>query len=374
VWRGYGAEADFRHATIERFSPMAKAKKDKKLRVGLIGAGGIAGTHTTNYKTFDDVDVVAACDVREGALKAFGKKFGVKRLYSTWQEMLNKAQLDAVSVCTPNGLHCEPTIDALNAGCHVLVEKPLAMNAEEGQRMLDAAKKNKKHLTIAFQHRFDGRTQVIRRAFDRGVLGRVLFVRVQALRRRGIPNWGVFGRKDLQGGGPLIDIGVHCLEMAHYAIGTPQPIAASGQTWTYMGNKPSDTFSMWPNWDHKTYTVEDLAIGHIRMKSGAVIHIESSFATHIERDVMTFQVFGTKGGATYEPCQIFTDMAGSMVNCTPAFIPKTKIFPHKMRNFVDVCLHGKKDEAPAEHGLMVQKMLDGIYASAEQKGKELPIK
>ena len=352
---------------------MAKAKKNKKLRVGLIGSGAIAVHHALNYKGFEDVEIVSACDVQAETLQKFGKKFGVKKLFSSWKEMLTKVEPDAVSVCTPNGLHCEPTIDALNAGCHVLVEKPLAMNAEEGQRMLDAAKKNRKHLTIAFQHRFDGRTQVIRRAFDRGVLGRILFVRVQALRRRGIPNWGVFGRKDLQGGGPLIDIGVHCLEMAHYAIGTPQPVAATGQTWTYMGNKPSDTFSMWPNWDHKTYSVEDLAVGHIRMKSGAVIHIESSFATHIERDVMSFQVFGTKGGAIYEPCQIFTDMAGSMVNCTPAFIPKTKIFPYKMRSFVDVCLHGKEDESPGEHGLMVQKMLDGIYASAAQKGKEVAI-
>ncbi len=229
---------------------MSKAKQSEKLRIGLIGAGGIAGTHTNNYKKFNDVDVVAACDVRKDALKKFGAKFGIKKLFPNWQEMLKKARLDAVSVCTPNGLHCEPTIDALNAGCHVLVEKPLAMNAEEGQLMLDAAKKNKKKLIIAFQHRFEGRTQIIRRAFDKGVFGRVLFVRVQALRRRGIPNWGVFGRKKLQGGGPLIDIGVHCLEMAHYAIGTPKPVAASGQTWTYMGNKPSDTFSMWPNWDH----------------------------------------------------------------------------------------------------------------------------
>jgi predicted dehydrogenase len=352
----------------------AKATDGKKLRVGIIGAGGIAGTHTDSYKKFSDVEVIAACDVSDESLKKFGEKYGVKSLFSGWKEMLQKVPLDAVSVCTPNGLHWEPTVDALNAGCHVLVEKPLAMNAEEGQKMLDAAKKNKKQLIIAFQYRFDGKTRVIRRAFDKGVFGKVLFVRVQALRRRGIPNWGVFGRKELQGGGPLIDIGVHCLEMAHYAIGTPQPVAVTGKTWTYMGNKPSETFSMWPHWDYKTYNVEDLAIGHIRTRSGAVIHIESSFATHIEKDMWTFQVFGTKGGACYDPCQIFTDMAGSMVNCTPGYIPHVDVFPHKMRQFVDVCLYGKKSDSPAEHGLMVQKMLDGIYQSSDQGGKEVLIK
>lgn len=353
---------------------MAKqaSSEKKKLRVALIGAGGIAGTHTENYKKFDDVDVVGACDVSEAGLKKFGGKYGVSALFPDWKTLIKETRPDAVSVCTPNGLHCQPTIDALNAGCHVLVEKPLAMNAAEGQKMIDAAKKNKKHLVIGFQHRFEGKTRLLKRAVDEGLFGKILFVRVQALRRRGIPNWGVFGRKELQGGGPLIDIGVHCLEMAHYTIGSPEPEAATGNIWTYMGNKPSDVASMWPGWDHKTYTVEDLAIGHIRMKNGAVIHIESAFATHIEKDLWTFQIFGEKGGATFEPFALFHDQAGMMMNSTPAFVPKVEIFPYKMRHFVDVCLNDRKCEAPAEHGLMVQKMLDGIYASAEA-GKEVKI-
>jgi len=351
---------------------MAKSSEKKKLRVGLVGAGGIAGTHTENYQKMDDVEVVSACDVSEAGLKKFGEKFKITKLYATWKEMLKEEKLDAVSVCTPNGLHCESTIDSLNAGCHVLVEKPLAMNAKEGQKMLDAAKKNKKQLVIGFQHRFEGKTKVLKRAVDEGVFGKVLFVRVQALRRLGIPNWGVFGRKELQGGGPLIDIGVHALEMAHYTIGSPEPLTCSGNVWTYMGNKPSNIESMWPNWDHKTYNVEDLAIGSIRMKTGAIIHIEAAFATHIEKDMWTFQVFGEKGGATWEPTQIFHDHAGVMVNSTPAYIPKIEHFPYKMRHFVEVCLYDRKCEAPAEHGLMVQKMLDGIYASAEA-GREVNI-
>jgi predicted dehydrogenase len=344
----------------------------KKLRVGLIGAGGIAHTHTDNYKKYEDVEVLAACDVSEAGLKKFGDKYGVKALYPDWKTMLKETQLDAVSVCTPNGLHCTATVDALNAGCHVLVEKPLAMNAVEGQKMLDAAKKNKKHLVIGFQYRFDPRSKILKKAVDEGFFGKIMFVKVQALRRRGIPNWGVFGRKELQGGGPMIDIGVHALEMAHYVIGSPEPVAAVGNTWTYMGNKPSNVASMWPNWDHKTYNVEDLAAGMIRTKNGTLISIESSFAGHIDKDIFNFTIVGEKAGATWDPFMIYHDDAGVMMNSTPAYLPKEDVFPQKMRHFVDVVLNDARCEAPAEHGLMVQKMLDGIYASAAA-GKEVTI-
>ncbi|MBE7466025.1 MAG: Gfo/Idh/MocA family oxidoreductase [Planctomycetes bacterium] len=345
----------------------------KKLRVGFVGAGGIAGTHANNYQNMPDVEIVAASDVSEKGLKAFQEKYKVPQVFTDWKQMLKECELDAVSVCTPNFLHCEPTIGALNAGCHVLCEKPLAMSAAEGRRMLAAAKKNKKQLVIAFQFRFDGKTQALRRAYDEGFFGKVLYVRVKAIRRRGIPNWGVFGRKELQGGGPLIDIGVHALEMAHYAVGAPQPQSALGFTWTYLGNKPSNTACSWPNWDWKTYTVEDLAVGTIRTKNGPVFHLESAFVAHTDQEGMDFTIFGEKGGAQWSTTSLYHDHAGMMVNSTPAFVAKRDGFVHKMRHFVDVCQGKCKTEAPAEHGLMVQQMLDGIYASAKQ-GKEVKIK
>jgi len=140
-----------------------------------------------------------------------------------------------------------------------------------------------------------------------------------------------------------------------------------------MGNKPSNVQSQWPGWDHKTYTVEDLAVGQIRFENGATIHIESSFVAHIEKNVMTFQLMGEKGGGTWDPVQLFEDNNGYMVNTEPGWLPKTDIFQAKMRNFVDHTLYNKPTLAPAEHGLMVQKMLDGIYESAE-KGKEVRIR
>lgn len=352
---------------------MAKQKPSKKLRVAFIGAGGIAGTHMRYYKEMADVDMVAMADISKPGMERWANQYGIPDAFTDYNEMLKKIKPDAVSVCTPNGMHAPATIAALKAGAHVIVEKPLAMNAREGKQMLDTAKRTKKKLIIGFQQRFDAKAQFLKNAVDAGQFGKVLFGRVQALRRRGIPNWGVFGRKDLQGGGPMIDIGVHALEVAHYVMGSPKPVAASGNTYTYLGNKPSNVISQWPGWDHKTYTVEDLAVGQIRFENGATIHIESSFVAHIETNTMTFQLMGEKAGGTWDPVHLYEDNNGYMVNTQPGWLPKVDIFQAKMRNFVDHVLYNKPTLAPAEHGLMVQKMLDGIYESAE-KGREIRIK
>ena len=181
----------------------------KRLRVGFIGTGGIGKAHMRHLKKFDDVELIAAADVNETALAAAAAEYGIANTHLDWQTMLDKEALDAVCVCTPNGSHAEHSIAALNAGCHVLVEKPLAMDAVEGQAMLDAARAAGRHLVIAFQWRYHPKAQFLSKAVREGRFGKVLYMRCSALRRRGIPNWGVFGRKELQGGGPLIDIGVH---------------------------------------------------------------------------------------------------------------------------------------------------------------------
>jgi predicted dehydrogenase len=201
-------------------------------------------------------------------------------------------------------------------------------------------------------------------------MGQVLHVRCQALRRRGIPNWGVFGRKDLQGGGPLIDIGVHVIEMAHFAMGSPTPVSASGSAWTYLGNKPMEAQCAWPNWDHQTYTVEDLAVGFIRFANGATLSIEASFAAHIEKDVWNFTLMGEKGGANWDPAQIYQDQHGSMFTLTPAYVGGGDLFEAKMKHFVEVCRDGRENLAPGETGLAVQQMLDGVYQSAAS-GREV---
>ena len=349
----------------------------KKLRYGFIGAGGIAGAHMRDLARRDDVELVAMADIAEASMVRRRDRFGIPSMYADWNEMLHAEELDAVYISTPNKLHETPTIDALNAGCHVLCEKPLAHSAEAGERMVKAAGDAGRKLCIAFQYRYNPRTQFLRHAYDSGQFGNILYARVKALRRRGIPNWGVFGRKDLQGGGPLIDIGVHVLEMTHYAMGSPAPVSASADMFTYIGNRPSDRVeSAWKGWDYKTYTVEDLAVGRIRFANGAVAHIEAAFAAHIEKDDWNFELMGDEGGASWNPPRIFTDEHGHMVDKSPGWLANAafdNMVTRKMNNCVDHCRYDNPTLAPGEDGLAVQRMLDGLYRSAEDGGREVRI-
>ena len=197
--------------------------------------------------------------------------------------------------------------------------------------MLDAAEANGKQLIVAFQWRFDEKTQFLKRQIDAGVFGDIMYVRVQALRRRGIPSWGVFGQKKLSGGGPMIDLGVHCIEMAHYLMGTPKPMTATGNIWTYLGNAAPQTNAEWGPWDHKTYDVEDLAAGLVRFENGSLMTVEASFAAHIKKNVWNVEIMGTKGGGNWELSEVYTDAHGDMLDMRPSFLPKVDNFVAKMK-------------------------------------------
>lgn len=346
----------------------------KPLRIGIIGCGGIAQTHIGYLKKHPGVSIVCGADIRPAALEHMKSAHGVELLYEDYNKMLAEVgdAVDAISVCTPNGVHAPAAIAAANAGKHVLCEKPMAMNAKDAQEMADVAKKNGVEFIIGFQHRYEPRSKQLRDMVAAGHFGKILYVRAQALRRRGIPNWGVFGRKELQGGGPLIDIGVHILEASHSIIGTPKPVSATGNTFTYLGNTKSDVVSTWPNWDHETYTVEDLAVGMIRFDTGTMLTLESSFVAHIPEDVFNIQIMGEKAGAIWSSSEIFTDYNDYMINSKTPYVGRWDMWEYKMRHFVEVVRDGRPNEAPAEHGVMVQKMLDGIYA-ASAAGKEVAI-
>ncbi len=356
--------------------PIKSEYTGKKFRVAFIGCGGIAGTHIKALKKMPDVEIVAGCDIKPERLEWFTKETGSTNTFAKWDDMLKNIEIDGVSVCTPNGVHAPATLAASKAGKHVIVEKPMAMTPKECEKMIAAAKDAKKKLVIGFQYRYHPSTQALTRAREAGQFGNIMFVKCQALRRRGIPNWGVFGQKKLQGGGPMIDIGVHVIEMAHYFMGSPKPVAATGNTWTYLGDKKSDVASGWANWDYKTYTVEDLAIGHIRFENGAILQIEASFAAHIEKDIWNFTVMGDKGGCSWDPAAIFTDRDGTMWNSTATYTGHSdfdSMFFSKLRNWIDGCTKGTALIAPGEAGLAVQRILDGVYRSADTGGKEVKI-
>ena len=320
--------------------------------------------------------------VPENALFGADIKTGKTLSQTAWRDMLKAMgdKIDAVDVCTPNGVHCQPVVDCCKAKKHAMTEKPMAMNVAECKKMIAAAKAAGVKLSVGFQHRYRPACQALIEARKNGVFGDIMFVKVRALRRRGIPNWGVFGQKKLQGGGPMIDIGVHMIECAYEFMGCPKPVAAMGNTWTYIGNKEDKTHvrSMWPGWDWKTYTVEDLAIGQIRFDNGAIMQIEASFAAHIkENEIHEFSAMGTKGGCEFPSGTIFTDQNNTMVNVTPAWTDSkgeewTVLFTKKLQNWVNGCLKGTELDASGEDGLNVQKILCGLYDAAKA-GHEVKI-
>lgn len=355
-------------------------KPSKKLRVAFIGSGGIAGTHMKHLIEMKDVELVALADIDQNMMASRAEEFAIdpSACFTDWKQMLRKIKPDAVSVCTPNRLHAPATIDAIKAGTDVLVEKPMAATIADANRMVKAATQAGRKLVIGFQYRFSSKTAFLRRTFDEGGFGTVMYGRVQAMRRRGIPNWGVFYSKAAQGGGPLIDIGVHVLEMAHYTMGSPKPVAATGRTFTYLGNRDSNAIEcQWKGWNHRELDIEDLAVGHIRFDNGSLLTVESSFAAHIEKSLWTFELLGEKAGGRWDPPAIFTDQGGHMVNIEPNWLAPDSFqdcFRRKMRNWVEHCLYDQPTAAPACDGLAVQKMLDAIYASATDGGREVSIR
>lgn len=354
----------------------------KKMRIAIIGCGGIAQAHLNAYKHIPEVEIVAGVDISADRLKIMRDTWGIpeENLFgadlttgkttseTAWIEMLEKIKPDAVDVCTPNGLHCAPVVYCCEHGCHAFVEKPMAMTPAECEQMNAAAEKGGVKLSVGFQFRYSSKTTAMINAKKNGQFGDIMFVRCQALRRRGVPNWGVFGQKELQGGGPMIDIGVHIIECAYAFLGNVKPVAASGNCWTYMGDKPSTTRSAWAGWDWKTYTVEDLAVGQIRFENGAILQLEASFIAHIkDNDVFNWTAMGTKGGCDWDTSEVYTDMNDLMVNAKPTFVGPDDwfyLFKTKLQNWVDACLKGTPQMATGIDGLNVQKMLDGIYRSA----------
>lgn len=346
----------------------------KKILIGIIGSGGIAqSAHIPGYQTVpDECEVIALADINPEKARAAADKFGVKHVFDDYNKLLEMDEIDAVSICTPNYLHLDPTLKALAAGKHVLCEKPIGINAVEAEKMVDAASVAGKILQIGYNSRFAPSAQLLYDYVQAGELGEIYYARAQALRRRGIPGWGVFGDKAKQGGGPLIDIGVHILDLTLWLMGHPKPISASGVTYAKFG-KRSDVVGFMGQWDYANFTVEDFAAALIRFDNGATIVLESSFVANLPEDVFTSTLCGTEGGAVTHPLTVVSEKHKSLQTFKPE-IPKNDVNTHhaEMRSFVECVRERKRPLVTGEHGLMVAQIMDAIYLSSEQ-GREVLI-
>ena len=271
-----------------------------KVRIGIIGCGGIANAkHMPALKKLPQVEMVAFCDIIVERAEKAAKEYGIEgaAVYADYKELLARKDIDVVHVLTPNKQHSFITVDALEAGKHVMCEKPMAINSAEAKKMLDAAKRTGKKLTIGYQSRFRADSMYLKKMCEAGELGDIYYAKAQAVRRRAVPTWGVFLDAENQGGGPLIDIGTHALDLTLWEMNNYEPEMVVGTTYRKLADT-ENAANDWGSWDPKKFTVEDSAFGFIRMKNGATISLEASWAlnTLLTNEAKTV-LCGDKAGA-----------------------------------------------------------------------------
>lgn len=349
------------------------------IKLGFIGTGSIAHAHGDAYRKMGDrIEYVACCDLNEERAKNFAEKYGFKKYYTDYKQMLAENQFDAVEVCTWNSAHAECTIAALNAGANVKCEKPMAMNTEEAIAMKEAAEKNGKLLMIGFVRRHGNDANAAIDFIKKDFLGDVYFIKASYLRRAGFPG-GWFGDKSRSGGGPLIDLGVHVIDLSRYIVGNPKPVTVFGATFNKIGSRnhlksgPKDWASS-TEAEEPIFTVEDLATAMIRFDNGVVLYVEASFNLNMSNNTPGGLVFyGSKAGLTLDPFELHTE-CNDMLADIKIYGPTGTgdFFFYEDTNFIDA-IEGKAEcKAPAEDGIELMRILDAIYESA-MTGKSVDI-
>jgi predicted dehydrogenase len=276
----------------------------KKLKAGIIGCGFIAnGKHLPSMARIEGLEVVAFCDLIIEKAQISATKFGTPDalVCVDYKDVLARNDIDVIHVCTPNSTHAEISIAAMKSGKHVMCEKPMAKTAAEAKAMLDASRETGKSLTIGYQNRFRQDSLFMKSLCENGDLGDIYFGKAFATRRRGVPTWGVFMNKELQGGGPLIDLATHALDLTMWMMDNYEPVSVLGSTFDKIAKMGSPANSMGP-WDPAKYEVEDSAFGFVKFKNGATVMVEASWAINmiISNEAMTL-LCGTKAGADMFP-------------------------------------------------------------------------
>ena len=344
----------------------------EKTKIAVIGCGNIAGSHLKGYANNPDVEIYALCDINEEQLNKRGEEYHVSRRYTDCETMLKELpEIEAVSVCTWNSAHAPCAIAALKAGKHVLCEKPMAYNAQQAEEMLAAAKESGKLLMIGFVRRFGNDCAVLQDLIQDDQLGEIYYAKATYLRRHGNPG-GWFGDKSRSGGGPLIDLGVHVIDLTRYLMGNHKPVSVYGAAFHKLGDRPG--IKDRPGYRSVSATekdicdVEDSVTALIRFDNGSVLSVEASFALNLEKNRGDIEFFGTKGGAKLDPeLKIFSSMSGYMTNVEltrPTALSFEGLFQNEINHFVECVRTGCPCRNPAEDGVAIMKILDGIYESA----------
>ena len=355
----------------------------EKIKIALIGCGGIGvGVHMPAYANMDNVEVVALCDVIKEKAEKAAEEFDFKEIYENYNDVLNIPELDAIDICTPNYLHSIIAVRALEKGINVFCEKPDAVSVAEAEKMKAAAEKSGKLLMVMRNNRYMPISSFVKKYIDDEKMGKIYAARCGWQRRRGIPGkGGWFTTKEQSGGGPLIDLGVHMIDLTMWLMGSPKPVAVSGCTYTEFANTDvSDS-------EHSRYgtknadgifDVEDLAMGFIRFDNGACMQIEFSWASNIEKEKRFFELRGSKSGCSWDSAEdklkLFTEEYGSTVDYIPNINNSrgTPIHEANLRHFADCLINGTEPMFVPQQGVNMVKILEAMYKSAKE-GREIAL-
>ena len=354
------------------------ATSSNKVRVGVIGAGAIAShVHIPAFQSIPGVEVVAVADPKEGRAAEVARQHGIAHAFQDYRDLLAIGGLDVVSVCSPNAFHAEHSIAALEAGAHVLCEKPMALSTAEAMAMVEAAQRTGKLLMVGMTNRFRPELQALRRYVADGLLGELYYIKAGWLRRSGIPGYGSwFTTKRLAGGGCLLDIGVHFLDLALWIAGFPKPLSVCGVTFSKFGPR-GKALGGWGADIHRggtqVFDVEDLASAFIRLEGGAALVLEVSWASYVaDGGEQYLRFLGTEGGAEMSsrfeperPIRFYSERAD--VQFDAVLHTETVKMPHKLEidHFL-ACVRGEAEPAILlNQSVMVTQVLEAIYRSAE---------
>jgi predicted dehydrogenase len=349
----------------------------KKVSVAIIGCGGIAnGKHMPSLSRLETVELVAFCDVLVDRAEKAASEYGssTAKVYEDYRELLQDDSIEVVHVLTPNDSHAEISVAALNAGKHVMCEKPMAKSTEEATLMLEAAKKTGKKLTIGYNNRFRPDSQHLHKLCNNGDLGDIYFAKAHAIRRRAVPTWGVFLDEEKQGGGPLIDIGTHALDLTLWMMDNYKPKSVMGSVYHKLSQK-KDAANAWGPWDPEKFTVEDSAFGFITMENGATIVLESSWALNsLEVDEAKCSLSGTEGGADMKDgLRINGENFGKLYTTNVELGAGGVAFYDgkeetdadlEARLWIDNIINDTEPVVKPEQALVVTQILEAIYESA----------
>lgn len=355
-----------------------------KVNVAVIGLGWPGQRHIEGYLKTPFVNIAAVCDASATLLARTQKEWSINEGFADYREVLERQDIDAVSICLPNWLHAPAAIDAIEAGKHVLCEKPLANTLAEGERLTATVHAHDRLFMLALNNRFRVEVQALKRIVDAGTLGDVYFARAGWVRRKwaGLSGW--FVEREKSGGGPMIDLGVHMLDLTLWLMGSPKAVRVSGAVYDKLAQEMRVTAG--------AFDVEDLGAGMIHLDNGATIVLETSWMSYIEREHIYSELLGTKGGAKFErgnsrndgglgdmpPFEVYTSLADEQINAVPTGIALTPwerliaSFANETRHFAECVRDNAQPIATVDQGLEILRILDAIYRSAAE-GREITL-